>query len=106
MLQLAEEAGSPLDSRRAWDALGFVRPERIFSIRMLFEGIAEANSVFHRLTGPLRDVLQHRMGSVAEQRDPSARPRRNRQPIEHRPSPVAPDETNRFPDDGAQRCEG
>ena len=100
MLEIAEEARNPLDPRGPWDSLVLIRAERISGILVLRQGVAKTDGVFQGLTAALGDVLQHRMRGIPEQGDPSTRPRRNRQTIEHRPSAITPHETNSSAHDG------
>ena len=74
VLQLAKGASGLLNPGGAGNSFGFVREKRFPPIGMAPQRIAETNRIFQRLTGTLRDVLQHRMGGVPEQRDPPARP--------------------------------
>jgi hypothetical protein len=50
----------------------------------------EAERVLDRLAGALRDILEHRVGGIAHQSDPAARPVEDRLAVVHRPPFVAP----------------
>ncbi len=71
---LADGAGQQLHPRGARKALRAVALQRHGIIIILPEHVRQAHRVLHRLAGALREILQHRMGGIAEQHDAAVDP--------------------------------
>src|SRR5690348_9411150 len=71
---LADGAGQKLHAGGARKALGAIGCKRSRVILMRGQHMRQADGVLHRLAGALREILQHRMGSVAEKSNTSVDP--------------------------------
>src|SRR5262245_9367710 len=72
---LTDGAGEQLHPRSARKALRAIVLQRGRTIvRMLRQHVRQTHRVLHRLTGALREILQHRMRGIAEQRDAAIDP--------------------------------
>ena len=63
-----------------------------------FQGGGQGRRVLDGLAAALGQVLQHRVGGVPEQRDPPLHPRRDGQPVIHRPPVVPAEQRDGLPD--------
>jgi hypothetical protein len=60
--------------------------------------LGQRRGVLDRLAGALGEVLEHRVGGVAQQGHPTRRPARGREPVVHRPAAVSEQRRERHPD--------
>ena len=84
---LADRARQHLHScgaRKALRAIGFERRRVIIVLR---QHVRQADRVLHRLAGALREILQHRMRGIAEQRDAPVDPALGRIAVAQHPEP-------------------
>ena len=94
---LADGAGQHLHPRGARKTLRAIVLQRDGVVLILRQHVRQAHRVFHRLAGALREILQHRMRGIAEQRDTAVDPALDGIAVAQHPEPPVLAVTNDLP---------